>query len=73
MQFRFISIDPIVTGTNLQALIDFSKNSGNNSSFEIVLVVSNCETAYGLKRAEIAGIPTAVSTYYIQGCIGFML
>ncbi len=43
-------------GTNLQALID----SGVLKSGEIVLVVSNNENAYALKRAEKAGIKTAV-------------
>ncbi|MHA1539328.1 MAG: phosphoribosylglycinamide formyltransferase [Alphaproteobacteria bacterium] len=44
-------------GTNLQALID----ACNAPDFpaEIALVVSNKEDAYGLKRAESAGIPTS--------------
>lgn len=40
------------SGTNLQAIIDA------NLQIEIVLVVSNKKDAYGLKRAESAGIPT---------------
>ena len=47
-------------GTNLQALIDAQKN-GVLSSGEIVRVISNREDAYALKRAEIAGIPSAVA------------
>ncbi|MBP3361176.1 MAG: phosphoribosylglycinamide formyltransferase [Clostridia bacterium] len=43
-------------GTNLQALID----SEELRSGEIVLVVSDKEEAYALKRAEKAGIKTAV-------------
>lgn len=44
-------------GTNLQALIDAQK-SGTITDGEIVLVISNKENAYALKRAESAGIPT---------------
>lgn len=45
-------------GSNLQALID----AGRESDFpaEIGLVISNVATAYGLTRAQNAGIPTAV-------------
>lgn len=43
-------------GTNLQALIDAQK--AGELDCEIVLVVSNREAAYGLVRAENAGIPT---------------
>ena len=46
-------------GTNLQALID-AQNSGIITSGEIVLVVSSAHDAYGLVRAEKAGIETAV-------------
>ncbi len=46
-------------GTNLQALIDAEK-SGIIHSGEIALVLSNKADAYALKRAETAGIPTAV-------------
>ena len=42
-------------GTNLQALIDAEK-SGIIKSGEISLVISSKEDAYGLKRAENAGI-----------------
>ena len=44
------------SGTNLQALIDAIESAVLNA--EIVLVVSNRKAAYGLVRAEQAGIPT---------------
>lgn len=46
-------------GTNLQALINAQK-SGILKSGEIKLVVSSNKNAYALKRAENAGIKTAV-------------
>ena len=46
-------------GTNLQALIDAEK-SGIIKSGMIVCVCSNSASAYGLTRAENAGIPTKV-------------
>ena len=48
-------------GTNLQALID-AQGSGIIKSGEIVLVISNNESAYALERAKKAGIKTAVVT-----------
>jgi len=45
-------------GSNLQALIDACK--GEDFPAEIVLVLSNKADAYGLVRAQEAGIPTAV-------------
>lgn len=45
-------------GTNLQALIDASRAPDNPA--EIGLVISNKADAYGLKRAEAAGIPAIV-------------
>ncbi len=47
-------------GTNLQALID-AQRAGIISSGEIVLVLSSSPDAYALRRAEQAGIKTAVS------------
>ncbi|MBZ0316755.1 MAG: phosphoribosylglycinamide formyltransferase [Anaerolineae bacterium] len=44
------------SGSNLQALID-AIHAGDIAA-EIVLVVSNRQTAYGLERAKQAGIPT---------------
>ncbi len=46
-------------GTNLQALID-AQNSGIIQSGQISLVVSNNKDAFALKRAEKAGIKTAL-------------
>lgn len=46
-------------GTNLQALIDAEK-SGKIHDGVLSLVVSNKADAFALKRAEKAGIPTAV-------------
>ena len=43
-------------GTNLQALLDAQKD-GRLKNGEIIAVISNKEDAYGLKRAEAAGIP----------------
>ncbi|XP_025083227.1 LOW QUALITY PROTEIN: trifunctional purine biosynthetic protein adenosine-3-like [Pomacea canaliculata] len=48
------------TGTNLQALIDHTKNPANNSAAEIVLVLSNKPDVQGLYRAQQAGISTKV-------------
>ncbi|KAJ8321082.1 hypothetical protein KUTeg_002669 [Tegillarca granosa] len=48
------------SGTNLQALIDYTKQENNNSSAEIALVISNKPGVLGLERAEKAGIPTKV-------------
>ncbi|MBQ7170370.1 MAG: phosphoribosylglycinamide formyltransferase [Synergistaceae bacterium] len=47
-------------GTNLQALID-AQNNGVLSSGKIAHVISSREDAYALKRAEEAGIPSAVA------------
>ena len=46
------------SGTNLQSLIDAQKEGYFNS--EIALVVSNKASAYGLTRAENAGIKAIV-------------
>lgn len=45
------------TGSNLQALIDKTRDTNFGINAEIVLVLSNKSDAYGLKRAESAGIP----------------
>lgn len=54
-------------GSNLQALIDATTTNSNSTSpslpslpAEITLVVSNKSTAFGLQRAQQAGIPTKV-------------
>lgn len=61
-QNDYIKIAVLVSGggTNLQALID-AQNSGIISSGKIALVVSSNPDAYALKRAEAAGIATAVA------------
>ncbi len=46
-------------GTNLQALLD-AHSAGKIVSGEIALVLSNSARAYALKRAESAGVKTAV-------------
>ncbi len=46
-------------GTNLQALID-AQSRGDIPHGKITLVIANKADAYALKRAEMAGIPTAV-------------
>lgn len=61
-QNDYIKIAVLVSGggTNLQALIDAQK-SGIISRGKIELVVSSNPDAYALKRAETAGIATAVA------------
>lgn len=44
-------------GSNLQALIDATRDTNFGINAEIVLVLSNKSEAYGLKRAENANIP----------------
>ncbi|GIY47632.1 trifunctional purine biosynthetic protein adenosine-3 [Caerostris extrusa] len=51
------------SGTNLQALIDYTQNPNNCSSAEIVLVLSNVPNVEGLNRAKRAGIPTKVLSH----------
>ncbi len=46
-------------GTNLQALID-AERSGRLPAGQIVGVISSSPAAYGLERAKLAGIPSAV-------------
>ncbi len=62
MKRNKINIAVLVSGggTNLQALID-AQESGILHSGKIVLVISGNPDAYALKRAEKAGIPTAVA------------
>lgn len=47
-------------GSNLQALIDATKNTNMGIGAEIVYVISNKSDAFGLKRAEKAGIKTKI-------------
>lgn len=51
-------------GTNLQALIDFQAEKGADCPYEIVCVISDHKDAFGLTRAEKAGIPTAITSPY---------
>lgn len=44
-------------GSNLQALIDKTRDSAFGCNAEVVLVLSNKADAYGLERAKHAGIP----------------
>ena len=46
------------SGTNLQAIIDRINEGTLDATIE--LVVSSRPSAYGLKRAEAAGIPTGI-------------
>ncbi|MBO4386106.1 MAG: phosphoribosylglycinamide formyltransferase [Treponema sp.] len=46
-------------GTNLQALIDYEKNTAG-CPYHIVLVASNTKKAYAIERANLAGIPSFV-------------
>ncbi|KOC60561.1 Trifunctional purine biosynthetic protein adenosine-3 [Habropoda laboriosa] len=48
------------SGTNLQALIDATRDSSQHIGAEIVLVISNKPNVEGLKRAERAGIKAKV-------------
>lgn len=51
------------TGSNLQALIDATRNSAFGSNAEIVLVISNKDNVLGLKRAADAGIAHKVISH----------
>ncbi|NLK07083.1 MAG: phosphoribosylglycinamide formyltransferase [Firmicutes bacterium] len=53
-------------GSNLQALIDAVHQKKLNAS--IVSVISDRTNAYGLQRAQIAGIPTKVFPWLKGGC-----
>ena len=53
------------SGTNLQALIDHCKK--RKSSAEIIVVISNVESAYGLQRATSAHIPVKVRQDLVYG------
>lgn len=51
-------------GTNLQALIDYQIEQGDNCPYEIVIVISDHKDAYALERASKANIPTAITSPY---------
>ena len=58
---RIDTMDSVhIAGSNLQALIDYTRNPHNNSSATIVLVISNKAGVKGLERAYAAGIETKV-------------
>lgn len=48
------------SGTNLQSLIDATRDPSQHIGAEIVIVISNKPNVEGLKRAEKAGIKTVV-------------
>lgn len=50
-------------GSNLQALIDATRNTALGIGAHIACVISNKPDAYALKRAAAAGIPTLVLTH----------
>jgi phosphoribosylamine--glycine ligase / phosphoribosylglycinamide formyltransferase / phosphoribosylformylglycinamidine cyclo-ligase len=47
-------------GSNLQALIDGTRDASQSICADVVLVISNRSKAYGIQRAESAGIPFKV-------------
>ncbi|XP_071110460.1 trifunctional purine biosynthetic protein adenosine-3-like [Haliotis cracherodii] len=51
------------SGTNLQALLDHTRDVTNSSAAEIVIVISNKAGVQGLERAEKAGIKTKVISH----------
>lgn len=51
------------TGSNLQALINATRESTAGINAEIVLVISNKDNVLGLKRAADAGIPSKVISH----------
>lgn len=51
------------SGTNLQSLIDATRDPTQQIGAEIVLVISNKPNVQGLKRAEKAGIKTVVISF----------
>lgn len=51
------------TGSNLQALIDATRNSAFGANAEIVLVISNKDNVLGLQRAADAGIAHKVISH----------
>ena len=56
-------------GTNLQALLD-AQTAGKLSPGEIVLVLASNDSAYALKRAEKAGVPTVACSRMVFSKIG---
>ncbi|MCQ2592981.1 MAG: phosphoribosylglycinamide formyltransferase [Treponema sp.] len=55
-------------GTNLQVLIDYQLEQGENCPYEIVVVISDHKDAYALERASKAGIPSTIrSPFSVMG------
>ncbi|KAL3232154.1 hypothetical protein RNJ44_04070 [Nakaseomyces bracarensis] len=52
------------SGSNLQALLDAEKAGKLGNDISVTYVVSSSKKAYGLTRAEEAGVPTAVHSLY---------
>lgn len=50
-------------GTNLQALIDYEKQT-ENCPYHIAIVISNTKNAYALERARLAGIRAEIRSPY---------
>uniref|UniRef100_A0A1A9VZQ2 Trifunctional purine biosynthetic protein adenosine-3 n=1 Tax=Glossina brevipalpis TaxID=37001 RepID=A0A1A9VZQ2_9MUSC len=51
------------SGTNLQALINASRDTSQCLHSDIVLVISNKSDVMGVERAKLAGIPTVVISH----------
>ncbi|GFS22825.1 trifunctional purine biosynthetic protein adenosine-3 [Elysia marginata] len=51
------------SGTNLQALMDYTQSQDNDSAAHITLVISNVPKVKGLARAQKAGIKTQVISH----------
>lgn len=55
-------------GTNLQTLIDYQVEKGDECPYKIVVVISDHKDAFALERAAKAGIPTTIrSPYSVMG------
>lgn len=55
-------------GTNLQTLIDYQAEKGDECPYKIVVVISDHKDAFALERAAKAGIPTTIrSPYSVMG------
>lgn len=55
-------------GTNLQALIDYAAEKGDECPYEICVVISDHKDAFALERAAKAGIPTTIrSPFAVMG------
>lgn len=66
------------SGSNLQALMDSTRDQNQGICADIVLVISNKADAFGLQRAQAAGVatkvrptllPTTVSVFQTALCL----